>query len=39
MWGTLLFGFLTYALGVSVGAATVGVGALVWRKYGKAVAE
>ena len=35
MIGYLIFGYVVYAVGVTVGACTVGIGALVWHKYGK----
>jgi hypothetical protein len=35
----LVVAYGSYALGVSVGAATAALGALVWRKYGKVVAK
>lgn len=35
----LLVAYGSYAVGISVGAAVTGLGALVWRKYGKVVAK
>lgn len=39
MWSYLLVAYGSYAVGVSVGAVVTAIGALVWRKWGKAVAE
>ncbi len=39
MWTYVLVAYGAYAAGVTVGAAVAGIGALVWRRFGKVVAE
>jgi hypothetical protein len=39
MWSYLLTAYVSYAVGISVGAAVTALGALVWRRYGKVVAK